>query len=61
MRKSALREHTDDAETRKYVERLADKYKYAGTAEEARRAVDRALGDRPLTELLYEQRKERPL
>lgn len=61
MRKSAALQRIDESEWQRYVVKLAEKYKYAGTAEEARRAVDKALGNRPLTDLLYEMRRERPL
>lgn len=49
---------TDPAIT-SYIEELRRRYgKYATSAEEVRRTLDKSMGDKTLTELLYEVREE---
>jgi predicted DNA-binding antitoxin AbrB/MazE fold protein len=49
----------DYAEIRRYIARMRARYgKYARSPEEVRRIVDESMGDKTLTEALYEMREE---
>lgn len=61
VNKEALKLRTDDPDVREYVADLRRQYQYAGKPEDARQAVDRAMGASRLTDVLYESRQERPV
>lgn len=49
-----------DPAIKSYIEELRRRYgKYATSAREVREVLDKTMGDRTLTELLYEAREER--
>ncbi len=50
---------THDPVIREYLERLHARYgKYALPAEEVRKIVDESMGDKSLTQVLFEMRRE---
>jgi len=62
MSKSAAARQVDDAEWREYTKKLGERQPGLYVpVKEARAAIDKCLGDRPLTDILYSDRKERPL
>lgn len=54
-------ETVSDTSILRYIGKLRDQFgKYVVSPEETRRVVDEAMGDKKLTDVLYEMRQERP-
>jgi hypothetical protein len=59
MKQEGTRLRTEDPDVRDYISQLRRQHAYSSSAQDARKAVDRALGGDRLTDLLYESRRER--